>query len=346
MSCPQGCLSAPCSRYPYCNKALSSQARAEDFVSRLSLQEKANSIMWIGARVARLGTPTITYGEAQHGLLKPCINARGAACTSPDTSTCRCATSFPSLVGIGAAFNRTLFKQMGEVMGDEARAYYNVLDGDTNLVFFAPSINLARNVFWGRNQETPGEDPLTNGLYAEDFISHIQGSPAANWSDPHAPPLKAAATIKHFLGYDLECSSGGRVVVASSRDAIGGGATSTSFDCDAPGVDRFHFEGVVSDADLNDYYLPVFKRPLTHAQPAAIMCSFASVNGVPSCANGLMQNTLARQTWGWDGFIVTDCGAVDFLNQGHYWTNSPAAASQSQTVTSLPFFKTGRKIWI
>ena len=39
-----------------------------------------------------------------------------------------------------------------------------------------------------------------------------------------------------------------------------------------------------------------------------------------------MQNTLARQAWGWDGFIVTDCGAVDFLNQGHYWTDSPPAA--------------------
>ena len=215
---------------------------------------------------------------------------------------------------------------MGTVMGDEARAYYNALGGNTNLVFFAPNINLARNVFWGRNQETPGEDPLINSLYAQDFIAHIQGAPATNWSDPHAPPLKAAATIKHFLAYDVECSSGGRVTPSSSRDVIGGGATATLFDCDAPGVDRFHFEGFISDADLNDYYLPVFKNPLSRAHPAAIMCSFASVNGVPSCANGLMQNTLARDTWGWDGFIATDCGGVDFLNQGHYWTSSPPGA--------------------
>ena len=91
------------------------------------------------------------------------------------------------------------------------------------------------------------------------------------------------------------------MTAGSSRDAIGGGATATLFDCDAPGVDRFHFEGFVSDADLNDYYLPVFARPLSRALPAAIMCSFASLNGVPSCANGLMQNTLARQSWGFDG---------------------------------------------
>ena len=92
----------------------------------------------------------------------------------------------------------------------------------------------------------------------------------------------------------------------STRDAIGGGATTTLFDCDAPGVDRFHFEGFVSDADLNDYYLPVFSRPLSRARPAAIMCSFASLNGVPSCANGLMQNTLARQSWGFEGIITND----------------------------------------
>ena len=48
-------------------------------------------------------------------------------------------------------------------------------------------------------QETPGEDPLVNGIYAEDFISHIQGTTATDWADPHAAPLKAAATIKHFL---------------------------------------------------------------------------------------------------------------------------------------------------
>lgn len=324
--CPRGCLGEPCKSFPYCDPSLSAQVRAEDFVARLSLQEKANIIMWLGAHVPRLGTPLLTYGEAQHGLLKPCIDRQGVACTSPDTRECRCATSFPSLVGVGGTFNRTLFEQMGEVMGDEARAYYNVLGGQTNMVFFAPSINLARNVFWGRNQETPGEDPLVNGLYAVDFIRSIQGAPATDWADPHAAPLKAAATIKHFLGYSVECSSGGKVAPGSSRDAIGGGATATLFDCDAPGVDRFHFEGFISDADLNDYYLPVFKRPLRAAAPAAIMCSFASVNGVPSCANGLMQNTLARQSWGWDGFIVTDCGAVDFLNQGHFWTRSPAAA--------------------
>lgn len=49
------------------------------------------------------------------------------------------------------------------------------------------------------------------------------------------------------------------------------------------------------------------------------MCSFNTVNDTPSCTNGLLMNTIARGQHGFDGFVVTDCGGVSFLNQGHYW---------------------------
>lgn len=303
---------------------LSAQARAEDFVGRLSLQEKADTLTWthepLNPMVSPLGSPPIYPGEAQHGLIKPCVGPSGKVCNSANTSQCRCATSFPSLVGVGASFNQSLFSAMGDAMSDEARAFFNILDGNTNLVFWAPSVNLARNPLWGRNAETPGEDPVVNGLYAEAFISGLQGGAASNWSDPNSSPLKAAASLKHFIAYDVECTSGGE------NSGNGGQNIQKLFSCPAPGVDRFHFEGSISDADLNDYYLPIFKRPITNARPASIMCSFPSVNGVPSCANGLMQNSLARDTWGFDGFIISDCGGVDFLNQAHYMTSSPAEA--------------------
>lgn len=318
ISCPKGCLSSPCNGLPFCNKKLSAQARAEDLVSHLSLQEKANSLTLLVPYASPLGAPPILVGEAQHGLLKPCVGPDGKECNSPDTTECRCATSFPSLVGIGASFNQSLFAAMGDVMGDEAQAFFNVLDGNTNMLFWAPSINMARNPLWGRNAETPGEDPTVNSLYGEAFILGLQGGAlASNWSDPNAPPLKAVANLKHFLAYDVECTSGGK------NSGNGGQMIQNLFSCAAPGVDRFHFEGFISDADLNDYYLAVFKRPIANARPASIMCSFPSVNGVPSCANGLMQNSLARDTWGFDGFIVSDCGGVDFLNQAHYMTSTP-----------------------
>jgi beta-D-xylosidase 4 len=159
-----------------------------------------------------------------------------------------------------------------------------------------------------------------NGLYGQIFIERLQGGvQAIDWDNASAPLLKSGASIKHYIAYDVECSSGGD----TSQEA---GVTRTPFDCDAPGVDRFHFEGFISDADLTDYYLAIFRRAIGNARPASIMCSFPSVNGVPSCANGLMQNTLARETWGFDGFIVSDCGGVDFLNQGHYLANTPQGA--------------------
>jgi beta-glucosidase-like glycosyl hydrolase len=118
-------------------------------VSRLNIQEKAKMVSTHPqlCSVPRLGTPTIIYGEAQHGLIKGCIFANGTACSKlgPD---CKCPTSFPSLVGVGASFNKSLFTSMGKVMADEARAYYNVLGGNTNIVFWAPNINLAKNVLW------------------------------------------------------------------------------------------------------------------------------------------------------------------------------------------------------
>lgn len=267
---------------------------------------------------------TLLAGEAQHGLIKGCISPTGGPCKDQSVdqtkTECRCPTSFPSLVGIGASFNQSLFHAMGEVIADESRAYFNAVNGSTNLMYWAPSINLARNPMWGRNQEVPGEDPLVNGLYGQVFIERLQGGvKAIDWDNVTAEPLKSGASIKHFIAYDVECSSGGDT-------SQGAGATKTPFDCDAPGVDRFHFEGFLSDADLTDYYLAIFQRAIGKARPASIMCSFPSINGVPSCANGLMQNTLARDTWGFEGFVVSDCGGVDFLNQGHYLADTPQGA--------------------
>lgn len=108
----------------------------------------------------------------------------------------------------------------------------------------------------------------------------------------------------------------------------------------------------ISEPDLVDYYGEVFRRPLA-AGVSAIMCgecddllailktasrfrcvthgwlscaAFPSINGTPACANGLLQNSLARDTYGFDGFITTDCGALPFMNQDHYDTSTPAEA--------------------
>jgi beta-glucosidase-like glycosyl hydrolase len=204
---------------------------------------------------------------------------------------------------------------MGTAISDEARAWYNVAGNLNNvpLTMWAPNINLHRNFLWGRAVETPGEDPVLNGRYAAEFIAAMQGNVTANdWDKPGAALLKTAPTIKHFAAYDLECSSGGQ-----DQDFFG---------CDAPGVDRFHFDAQIPQEDLVEYYLAVFEAPIKEAVPASIMCSFNSINSEPSCSSDMLMNRLARGEWGFEGFTVSDCGGVPAINTAHYMTGSPAQA--------------------
>ena len=69
--------------------------------------------------------------------------------------------------------------------------------------------------------------------------------------------------------------------------------------------------------------LPMFKACVEEAKPASVMCSLNSVNGVPSCANPLLQNKLLRDRWGFTGFVVSDCGAIGFVQETHNFTATP-----------------------
>lgn len=111
-------------------------------------------------------------------------------------------------------------------------------------------------------QETPGEDPLLSGLVGKYYTLAGQGGVAAlNWSaPPQGPPMKTAWSIKHYLAYDVECSSGG----AGAHFALtavdnGSPAAGMGFDCQAPGVDRFHMNANLTEPDLVDCTM--------HAQP-------------------------------------------------------------------------------
>ena len=168
------------------------------------------------------------------------------------------ATSFPEPINLGAAFNMSLVYQMAGVISTEARAFNN--EGRAGLVFFTPNINIFRDPRWGRGQETPGEDPFLTSQYVYALINGLQRGDDERY-------LKIAADCKHYAAYDLENWNG---------------------------TDRFHFDARVSDQDLIETYMPPFESCIRDAKVASIMCSYNAVNGVPSCANQFILETIAR----------------------------------------------------
>jgi len=114
-----------------------------------------------------------------------------------------------------------------------------------------------------------------------------------------SPFLKISACCKHYAAYSLEAYDD---------------------------VDRHNFNANVTDVDFADTYLPAFKSCAGKDKAAAssMMCSYNAINGVPSCANGEILNKLAREKWGFEGYITSDCGAVDDVYSPHDYSPTPA----------------------
>jgi beta-glucosidase len=155
-------------------------ARINDLISKLTLEEKVSLLGYQSKAVPRLGIPAYNWwNEALHGV------ARAGE-----------ATIFPQAIGMAATFNDNLLKQVSTVISTEARAKYNLAIAKDRhlqymgLTFWTPNINIFRDPRWGRGQETYGEDPFLTATMGTAFVKGLQGD------DPHY--LKASATAKHF----------------------------------------------------------------------------------------------------------------------------------------------------
>ena len=218
------------------------------------------------------GVPRLGVPTFRFGeCLHGVLSGCGAAYGNDSTG---CPTSFPHALGLAATFNRTLWTMAGRTVSTEARALHN--QDKAGVAFWAPDVNLFRDPRWGRGQEVPGEDPLVSAEYVAHYSTGLQSMDDSKY-------LKVVSTCKHFSAYDLENWNG---------------------------TNRQYFDARVSDQDLVDYYWVPFRSCVERAHVQSIMCSYNAVNGVPSCANSLFMNDIARGEWGFDGFFVSDCGAV------------------------------------
>ncbi len=201
------------------------------------------------------------------------------------------ATVFPQAIGMAATFDEPLLHQIGDVISTEFRAkYYATLHNDQSsdwyrgLTVWSPNINIFRDPRWGRGQETYGEDPYLTSRLGIAFVTGLQGDDPKYW--------KTIATSKHF--------------------AVHSGPEST----------RHTVDVTASRHDMEDTYLPAFRATVMEGKAQSVMCAYNSLNGQPACANTTLLDEHLRHDWGFPGYVVSDCGAMTDISEGHHFAKS------------------------
>jgi beta-glucosidase len=165
---------------PFWDPDLSIEARVDDLVSRLTLDEKAGQMLHEAPEIPRLGIPAYNWwNEGLHGVARAGI-----------------ATVFPQAIGLAAMWDAPLLHRIAVAISDEARAKHHeyLRQGDRGLykglTIWSPNINIFRDPRWGRGHETYGEDPFLTARLGVAFVKGLQGD------DPRY--LKTVATPKHY----------------------------------------------------------------------------------------------------------------------------------------------------
>ena len=164
---------------------------------------------------------------------------------------------------------------------------FNVTLGK-GLTYWSPVINMLRDPRWGRFEESYSEDPWLMARLGVAFVRGLQGT------DPKY--LKAVSTPKHYAGNNSE-------------------------------YNRHNGSSDIDEQLLHEYYLPAFAATVAEAGAFSVMAAYNRVNGVPASANPLLLRDLLRDTFGFKGYVVSDCDAVYDIYYGHHWTSSLTEAA-------------------
>ena len=196
-------------------------------------------------------------------------------------------TEFPEPIGLAASFDVPGVHAMATDIGIEGRIKHvqDVAAGHTGIMggldFWAPNLNLFRDPRWGRGQETYGEDPYLIGRMGVAFVNGMQGD------DPKY--YRVIATPKHFVVHS------------------------------GPEPTR-HFSDVdVTKHDELDAYEPGFRAAVVEGKAGSVMCAYNAINGQPACADDFLLQNQLREKWNFQGYVVSDCGAVRDVFSGHHY---------------------------
>jgi beta-glucosidase len=251
------------------NPDLSFEARVDDLVGRMTLDEKISQTLNSAPAIERLGIPAYDWwNEALHGVARAGI-----------------ATVFPQAIGLAAMWDSDQLFSVATVISDEARSKYHeaIRQGQhlryQGLTFWSPNINIFRDPRWGRGMETYGEDPYLTGRLGIAFVKGLQGD------DPKY--LKTVATSKHFAVHS------------------------------GPEPKRHVFDAQPSDRDLYETYLPHFRATVVEGKVYSLMGAYNRVRGESASASKLLLQDLLRGKWGFNGYVVSDCGAIRDIYANH-----------------------------
>jgi len=205
------------------------------------------------------------------------------------------ATVFPQAIGMAASFDTDAMIEVAEIISSEARAKHHEAQRNkkyniyNGLTFWSPNINIFRDPRWGRGHETYGEDPYLTGQMGMQFVKELQGS------DPKY--FKVVATAKHFAVHN------------------------------GPEPNRHSFNVLPSKRDLWETYLPAFKDLIMDAKVYSVMGAYNRVDGESASASWMLLNDILRKQWGFEGYVVSDCGAINDIYSSHKIVNTEEEAA-------------------
>lgn len=205
------------------------------------------------------------------------------------------ATVYPQSIGLAATWDTDNMFKVATSISDEARAKHHYFKKDgkrgyyQGLTFWSPNINIFRDPRWGRGMETYGEDPFLTGKMGVQFIKGLQGD------DPNH--LKVIATSKHYVVHS------------------------------GPESERHTFDAITDKKDFVETYLPAFKMTVKEANVQSIMCAYNRYLGEACCGSDYLLNDIIRNEWGFNGYVVSDCGAIKDFYEGHNVVETPPEAA-------------------
>ncbi len=203
-------------------------------------------------------------------------------------------TVFPQAIALAGTWDPELVTEVTTAISDEAWGAINRdanekgYPGERFLSFWSPTVNMARDPRWGRTPETYGEDPYLTSRIGVAFVKGLQGN------DPKY--LKAVSTPKHFAANNEEHN-------------------------------RFRCNAKISERALREYYFPGFEACIKEGGAQSVMGAYNAINGIPCNANEWLLTDVLRGDWGFDGYVVTDCGAVTTMTTRHKYSNNPEEAA-------------------